>query len=97
MSQARPDPGEARAFLQQYSEVDTVDLLIADVVMPRMGGVELAARVRDLQRGLRVLFMSGYTEHALVRQGKYAPGTVLLQKPFTARELLSKVSLAIHG
>jgi PAS domain S-box-containing protein len=73
------------------------DLLIADVIMPQMGGVELAARARDREPGLRVLLMSGYAEPALAHQGEYAPGTALLKKPFTARELLGKVSLALHG
>jgi PAS domain S-box-containing protein len=73
------------------------DLLIADVIMPQMGGVELAARVRELQPGLPVLFMSGHTEDALAHRGEYAPGTALLKKPFTARELLGKVSLTLHG
>ena len=66
------------------------DLLIADVIMPQMGGVELAARARDREPGLRVLLMSGYAEPALAHRGEYAPGTALLKKPFTARELLGE-------
>jgi PAS domain S-box-containing protein len=73
------------------------DLLLADVIMPRMGGVELAARARDREPGLRVLLMSGYAEPTLTQQSEYAPGTALLKKPFTARQLLRKVALALYG
>lgn len=89
------DGRSALAVLE--SGASQFDLLIADVIMPQMGGVELAARARDREPGLRVLLMSGYAEPALAHRGEYAPGTALLKKPFTARELLGKVSLALHG
>ncbi len=66
-----------------------IDLLATDVVMPRMGGVELASRMRALLPELRVLFLSGYAnENAPLASG---PGTAFLQKPFTAEGLSRKV------
>jgi PAS domain S-box-containing protein len=89
------DGRSALAVLE--SGASKFDLLIADVVMPQMGGIELAAQAREREPGLRVLLMSGYAEPALTHQGGYLPATALLKKPFTARELLRKVSLALHG
>ena len=78
------DGREALEVLEGFS--DKIDLLLTDVVMPRMNGSELAARLTR-ERGVRVLYMSGYTETSVVR-GAAAPGAGFLQKPF------SPVSLA---
>ncbi len=64
-----------------------IPLLITDMVMPQMDGRELAARMRHLRPEMRVLYMSGYTDDALVRRGPLEPGMSFLQKPFTGREL----------
>ncbi len=64
-------------------------LLVTDVVMPRMGGRELAARMRDRTPGLRVLFVSGFTDGALGDAGD--PETAFLPKPFMAAELADAV------
>jgi len=68
-----------------------VDLLVTDVVMPEMGGRELAARLRDTWPGLPVLFMSGYTNDELLRKGILEQGFKLLRKPFTKMELARAV------
>jgi CheY-like chemotaxis protein len=68
-----------------------VRLLVTDVVLPGMGGRELAARFRAAHPGARVLFMSGYTDDAVVRHGVLAAEAAFLQKPFTAAGLAHKV------
>ena len=66
-----------------------VDLVVSDVVMPHMGGAELAQRLRALNPGIRVLFMSGYTERGATFQ--LTPGAAFLQKPFSAATLAHRV------
>jgi len=66
-------------------------LLLTDVVMPHMGGRELADRLAPAYPGLKVLYMSGYTEDAIVHHGVLDPGTSLLQKPFTSDVLAKRV------
>jgi PAS domain S-box-containing protein len=68
-----------------------IDLLITDMIMPQMGGRELADRLREESRVMKVLFVSGYTDDATVYSGQLPPGTAFLQKPFTLGSLLDKV------
>jgi DNA-binding NtrC family response regulator len=70
---------------------DRIDLLVTDVVMPEMSGPELAAQLNRLRPGLTVLYMSGYTDHALLHGGVLEQGTAFLQKPFLPQTLLLKV------
>jgi two-component system, cell cycle sensor histidine kinase and response regulator CckA len=67
------------------------------VVMPGMLGNELAERLTDVRPGTRVLFMSGYAQPVLASQGTLAPGVALLEKPFTAGDLLSAVRKRLDG
>ncbi len=69
----------------------TVDLVLTDLVMPEMGGRELAERLRAHQPGLKVLFMSGYTEKALTPDGIMPPHTGLVEKPFTVEQLMRRL------
>ncbi|MBK5295589.1 MAG: response regulator [Vicinamibacteria bacterium] len=68
-----------------------VDLLLSDVVMPRMGGPELAQALLQRRPTVKVLYMSGYTDHPMVRRGVVDAGVAFLQKPFTPTLLVSRI------
>jgi PAS domain S-box-containing protein len=67
------------------------DVLVTDVVMPQMGGQQLAERLLARTPALKVLFISGYTDSVLTRDGVLKPGMTLLQKPFTPGQLVQRV------
>jgi two-component system, cell cycle sensor histidine kinase and response regulator CckA len=68
-----------------------IHLLITDVVMPEMGGRELAQRLVAPRPAMKILFVSGYTDAAIMQQGVLTPGAAFLQKPFTPDSLARKV------
>ena len=68
-----------------------IHLLLTDVVMPKGSGQELARRMRELHRGERVIFMSGYPSETVLSHGAFEPGVGFLEKPFTAETLTKKV------
>jgi CheY-like chemotaxis protein len=68
-----------------------IDLMLSDVVMPGLGIPELLERLRTLSPGIKVLYMSGYTDRAMSHQGVFPEGMAFLQKPFTIDALLRKV------
>jgi DNA-binding response OmpR family regulator len=68
-----------------------IDLLLTDVMMPGMNGVEVAARISEVHPGVRVFYMSGYADRELMGKGLLAPETHFLQKPFTPQELGGRV------
>ncbi|MDR3674261.1 MAG: PAS domain S-box protein [Acidobacteriota bacterium] len=79
----------ALKIAEQYKE--PIHLLLTDVVMPQTGGKALAMRLIALHPETKVLYMSGYTTDAIVRQGILEEGTSFLQKPFAPNALLQKV------
>jgi PAS domain S-box-containing protein len=86
---------EAMEIAQRYE--GRIHMLLTDVVMPRMGGRELAARFAALRAGARVIFLSGYTDDAIVRHGVLEAGVEFLQKPFRAADLVQRInSLLAH-
>jgi two-component system cell cycle sensor histidine kinase/response regulator CckA len=68
-----------------------IDLVVTDLVMPEMGGRELAERLRTHRPGLRVLFMSGYTEKVIASGGVMPPNTGFVEKPFTVEQLMRRL------
>jgi two-component system, cell cycle sensor histidine kinase and response regulator CckA len=83
------DPQHALQIAETFT--DEIHLLLTDVVMPGMGGRELATRVSTCRRGIRVLFMSGYTDNVITSGGMLEKGITFLQKPFSPAQLVQKV------
>jgi CheY-like chemotaxis protein len=80
---------EAMAMCEAHS--GTIDLLLTDVVLEQMSGREIAEQILKRCPRIRVLYMSGYTDDAILRHGVLAAGTFFLQKPFTTDGLSRKV------
>ncbi len=74
---------------------EAIDLLLTDVVMPKMNGVEVAERLSQLYPTAQVLYMSGYTEDAISSHGVLEPGVKIVFKPFTKGSLLHSVNEAL--
>ena len=74
-----------------------IHLFLTDVVMREMSGPDLARRVQDIRPKMKVLFMSGYTDSAIVHQGMLDPGIEFLAKPFTPSALAGKVRQVLDG
>jgi signal transduction histidine kinase/ActR/RegA family two-component response regulator len=89
------DGEEALALCRRGS--GPIDLLITDVVMPRMSGSTLARRLAPLCPGMKVLFISGFTDSALVRHGVQSGEVECLLKPFGPEDLLQRVREVLDG
>jgi len=74
-----------------------VDLLLTDVIMPRMNGRELFNALQEQKPKLKVLYMSGHTDDVVARHGILEPGTNFLSKPFTIRDISRAVRRALDG
>jgi PAS domain S-box-containing protein len=84
--------GNGRAALRMVeSHPNRIDLLVTDVVMPEMSGPELATQVARLRPSLIVLYISGFTDDALLHRGVIEEGTAFLQKPFLPETLLIRI------
>jgi CheY-like chemotaxis protein len=84
------DSGEAGLAAAEHHK-GKIDLVITDVVMPGLGGRELVKQLLLARPGIKVLYLSGYTEDAIVSEGSLEQGTAFLQKPFSLQSLSRKV------
>ncbi len=87
------DGAEALEVARRYT--GPIHLILSDIVMPRMGGAELAARAVVIQPGAKVVLMSGYSEHS--HSGQETDGFPVLQKPFSLNSLVGKVREVLTG
>jgi CheY-like chemotaxis protein len=78
-------------------EAGRIDLLLTDAIMPVLSGRAVAERVVLIRPGIRVLFMSGYTEDQVLRRDVQIGDVAFLQKPFSARELTMRVRQVLDG
>jgi PAS domain S-box-containing protein len=90
-----PGPGEAIAYAEEHP--GKIDLIATDMVMPGLSGREMVGRIRQQRPDVRVLFMSGYTDDAIMQRGVTEPGTAFLQKPFSGEGLARKVRAVLDG
>jgi len=88
---AEDGEGGWETFEESRSRGSDIDLLVADVVMPRLGGVELADRIQQTSPDTRVLFISGY------RDRDTPAGAVVLSKPFSYETLVGEIREALDG
>jgi len=87
--------GEALLICEQHGA--RIDLVVTDVVLPLMGGREIVERVRSIRPEIKVLFMSGYTDNAILQHGILDSDVAYLQKPITPGLLTRKVREVIDG
>ena len=87
------EPADAIRVARAYGK--PIDLLVTDIVMPGMSGPALVERLLAEQPALRVLYITGYAEEAVERQGALPAGGALLEKPFTAQQLAERVRQAM--
>jgi PAS domain S-box-containing protein len=92
------DAADGAAALRLWDQQEAaVDLLVTDVVMPAMGGRELAQELTRRRPGLKVLYMSGYTDDVVVRHGVAEAEAAFLPKPFSPSDLAQKVRELLDG
>jgi len=84
--------GGTEALALFKASVDPIHLAIIDMVMPQMGGLDVAAELQRLDPGLRVLYISGAVESIAIESVQHRSPEQVLQKPFTERRLMEKVS-----
>jgi PAS domain S-box-containing protein len=76
-------------------ELERIDLVLTDVVMPKISGRDVAERLMTLHPGIKVLFMSGYTDNIIEHNGVLEEGTNFIQKPFSPEELARKIRVVL--
>jgi CheY-like chemotaxis protein len=85
--------GEALLICEQQKE--PIHLILTDVVMPQLSGNQLIERLRQVRQDFKVVYMSGYTDEAIVHHRVLEKGVTLIRKPFSIEELARKVREAL--
>jgi len=88
-------PAQACAIMERHC--DEIDLLLSDVIMPEMNGLDLYNELKRRRPDLKVLFMSGYSENIITRQNMLSDNFHYIQKPFSLQALYSKISEILQG
>jgi signal transduction histidine kinase len=88
--------GADAALALAAGEAEAIDLLLTDIVLPRVNGVDLARRLQEKRPGMRVMFTSGYTGRSLEASGVLEHPDAFIEKPFTADDLARQVRLVIE-
>jgi CheY-like chemotaxis protein len=87
----------AIAALQEYKKMDIgIDLLVTDIVMPELSGPELVKSLKEKQRNLKVLYMTGWAPADILQAGALGQDAQLLRKPFEERELNAKIQHLLY-
>ena len=87
------DPKVALRMCREHA--GEIDVLLTDIVMPGMSGTSLAREVQAMRPAVRVLYMSAYSDEALVEQGRVESGVAVLEKPFEESELARRIRAAM--
>ena len=86
------DAGSGEKALEIFeASRGSVGVLLTDVIMPRLSGKELAERILEQDPTIKVIYMSGYTDEVIAKEGILEDGQLFIQKPFAARDLLEKL------
>jgi CheY-like chemotaxis protein len=92
------DADDGTTAIRRFEQLaGSIDLLVTDVVMPEISGPQLVDRLRSTGGKLKVLYLSGYAEDAILRHGAPQADQALLQKPFNIQALAAKVRQALDG
>jgi two-component system cell cycle sensor histidine kinase/response regulator CckA len=83
--------GEEALRVVEEQKGKPINLMLTDLIMPRMNGRELSAHLKPLLPGIKVIYMSGYTDEAVSEHGMLAPGVEYIQKPFPPDALVKKI------
>ncbi|MBN2321469.1 MAG: response regulator [Acidobacteria bacterium] len=75
----------------------TIDLLLSDVIMPHVNGLQLAENLRSRHPGMKILFMSGYTDNRLIRVNALLTDMDYIPKPFSSLELVDRIRRVLDG
>ncbi len=89
--------GPVEALRVALHDLEKIDLVLSDVVMPTMNGRELIDRLRVVRPSLKAMLMSGYTDQVVLHHGELAAGVSFIQKPFTPDSLTRRVRQALDG
>ena len=91
------DPIQALAYLEACGPDETPELLLTDLVLPRMNGKDMADKALEMVPGLKVLYMSGYSAEMISKHGILPGDTTFLQKPFTLAQFSQKLRQILEG